>query len=169
MWISDRQFWLLVHVGLGALYIHGFGSGLLGLGDDAKRHRLACLGTAVLAFAAAASVITGTWIVYPWYRAAVPPGAELALSPRSWLLASEHVAQWHTFGMEWKEHVAWLSPIFATAVAAVVIRYGHRLKELPETHRMLRTFLVLAFLSGLAAGALGAALNKVAPNTFLMQ
>jgi hypothetical protein len=168
MEISNRQFWLLVHLGLGALYIHGFGSGLLGLAGDGHRHRMASVGAALLAFAALASVITGTWMVYPWYRAAAPPGADLALYPRNWLLATESLSHWHKFGMEWKEHVAWLSPMFATAVAAVVIGYRHRLKELGESHTILRVFLAIAFFSGLVAGGLGAALNKVAPNSFLM-
>jgi len=168
MWITDRQFWLLVHLGLGALYLHGFGTGLIGLSQQGRRHQMASLGAAILAFAAVASVITGTWMVYPWYRAVAPPGAELAAYPQRWLLASGHLAGWHTFGMEWKEHIAWLSPIFATAVAYVIIRYRHQLKEMVETHQMLRLFLILAFSSGLVAGLLGGALNKVAPNVFLM-
>jgi hypothetical protein len=168
MWITDRQFWLLVHLGLGALYLHGFGTGLIGLSHQGRRYLLASLGAALLAFAAVASVLTGTWVVYPWYRAVAPPGVELAAYPQRWLLASSQLAGWHKFGMEWKEHIAWLSPIFATAVAYIVIRYGHRLKEVVETHRMLRLFLVLAFCSGLVAALFGGALNKVAPNVFLM-
>jgi hypothetical protein len=53
-------------------------------------------------------VITGTRVVYPWYRDPAPD------SPRSVLLADEATVDWHEFGMEWKEHVAWLSPILAT-------------------------------------------------------
>lgn len=168
MWISDRQFWLLVHLGLGALYLHGFGTGLVGLAHDGRRSRMASVGAVLLAVAALASVITGTWIVYPWYRAAAPAGADLALYPRNWLLGTAGLSQWHTFGMEWKEHVAWLSPIFATAVAAIVLQYRDRLHVLRETHAVLRLFLVLAFFTGVVAGLLGAALNKVAPNAFLM-
>jgi hypothetical protein len=169
MWLTDRQFWLLIHLGLGALYLHGFGTGLMGLSHQGRRYTLASLGAALLAFAALASVMTGTWIVYPWYRAAAPPGMELAAYPRHWLLANAHLAGWHTFGMEWKEHIAWLSPMFATAVAYVVMRYRRRLTELVEIHQMLRLFLVLAFATGLVAGVFGGALNKVHPNAFLMQ
>src|SRR2546422_9460502 len=161
MWITDRQFWLLVHLGLGALYLHGFGTGLIGLSQQGRRSNMASLGAAVLAFAAVASVLTGTWVVYPWYRAAAPPGVELAAYPQRWLLASSQLAGWHTFGMEWKEHIAWLSPIFATAVASIIIRYRHRLKEVVEMHQMLRLFLILAFSSGLVAGLFGGTLNKV--------
>jgi len=169
MLLTDRQFWLLVHLGLGALYLHGFGAGLLGLSQPGRRTRLASLGAAALAFAALASVVTGTWIIYPWYRAILPPGGELALSPKSWLLAHAHLTAWHSFGMEWKEHIAWLSPIFAVAVAFVMIRYRHRLQDVVETHQVLRLLVILAFVSGLVAGVLGGVLNKVAPNVFLMQ
>ncbi len=169
MWLTDRQFWLLVHLGLGALYLHGFGTGLMGLSHQGRRYHMASVGAALLAFAAVASVITGTWIVYPWYRTAAPLGVELVAYPQRWLLASSQLAGWHKFGMEWKEHVAWLSPIFATAVAYVVIRYGRQLKELVEMHQMLRLLLILAFSSGLVAALFGGALNKVHPNAFLMQ
>jgi hypothetical protein len=64
-------------------------------------------------------VITRTWIVYPWFRVglagdtyegcanAVLPNAT-SCSPRDFLLsnASGDTEAWHTFGMEWKEHVA---------------------------------------------------------------
>jgi hypothetical protein len=33
-------------------------------------------------------------------------------------------ADWHTFGMEWKEHVAWIAPILATVAAGLVVYYG---------------------------------------------
>src|SRR5262245_36255390 len=78
-WITARQFWLLMHL-------------------------MASLGAARRACAAMASVITGTWAVDPWYRGAAPPGVELAAYPRRWRLASSHLAGWHTFVMQWKEH-----------------------------------------------------------------
>jgi hypothetical protein len=59
-------------------------------------------------------VISGTWIVYPWYREEIPE------SPKSLLLADPDTADWHEFAMEWKEHVAWLAPMFATAAAFIV-------------------------------------------------
>jgi hypothetical protein len=165
---TDRQFWLLVHLALGALYLHGFGMGVLGLAQPHRRARLAALGAILLAGAAVASVVTGTWLVYPWYRAPVPDGGLLAASPKAWLLAQPSLAWWHTFGMEWKEHVAWLSPMCAVAVAFVLGRYGRGLLAIKETHSLLRLFLGVAFASGLVAGILGGLLNKVAPNTFLL-
>ena len=71
--------------------------------------------------------------------------------------------------MEWKEHVAWLSPILATAAAYLAVRYRSQLEEWVGVRRTVRVFLTLAFATGLVAGALGAALNKVAPNAFAFQ
>jgi len=36
---------------------------------------------------------------------------------------------WHDFGMEWKEHVGWLVPFLATAVAFIVLRHRRLLAE----------------------------------------
>jgi hypothetical protein len=69
------------------------------------------------------TVITGTWLVYPWYRERVPT------SPRLVLLFDPSTEFWHAFGMEWKEHVGWLSPMLATVVGFIVIYYGAALAE----------------------------------------
>ncbi len=105
------------------------------------------------------TVITGTWIVYPWYRAPVPD------SPRSKILASEATRLWHTLGMEWKEHVGWLTPLLATAVAFVVFYYGPRLAYEPRVRQALLVLFTLAFITAGIAGLFGAFLNKVAPIT----
>ena len=108
-------------------------------------------------------MITGTYIVYPWYRAKPPEGADLTLYPRSFLKANPNLALWHSFGMEWKEHVAWFSPILATVVAFIVWRYGEALAENDRLRRMITTLFVLAFLTAGVAGLLGALITKVAP------
>jgi hypothetical protein len=111
-------------------------------------------------------VITGTYIVYPWYRAAPPKdatGDALKAFPRYFLLASEKTAEWHTFGMEWKEHVAWIAPILATSVAIVVFYYGRQLVKEPAIRRALMVLFTLAFAAAAIAGVFGAFINKVAP------
>src|SRR5215510_1205810 len=134
MELTNRELWGLIHgMGFGALFLLAFAGGLAGLYSlrpelltvGGLRERLPRLeiGTAVMAVVAWLTVITGTWIVYPWYRAPIKE------SPRSVLLADPSKALWHSFGMEWKEHVAWLSPILATAVAFVVLYYGPRLAK----------------------------------------
>jgi len=83
--------------------------------------------------------------------------------PGGCLLANPDLAEWHKFGMEWKEHVAWLSPILATAVAYVVIRYGSKLAHEEKIQQALIVLFALAFVTAGVAGLLGAFINKVAP------
>jgi hypothetical protein len=117
-----------------------------------------------MALIAWATVITGTYIVYPWYRARPPENTtDLSTFPRSQLLADPNKAAWHTFGMEWKEHVGWLAPIAATVVAYIVTIYGARLAQEPRIRRAIIWFFIVAFATAAAAGMFGAFINKVAP------
>jgi len=112
------------------------------------------------------TVILGTYVVYPWYRAKPPAGtgtAMLAGYPKYLLVSSPRTAEWHEFGMEWKEHVAWFTPILATAVAFVVTRYRGRLAADVDVRRALLILLCLAFFTASVAGLLGALINKAAP------
>jgi hypothetical protein len=135
-------------------------------------------GTWVMAGAAWATVITGTWIVYPWYRAALSEvgddryagcaGAILpnaTCSPREFLLSdvSGQTETWHSLGMEWKEHVGWAAPILATAAAFLVTYYGPRLMARPWLRTAVIVMFVAAFSAAVVGGAFGAFLNKVAP------
>ena len=85
MQLTDRELWTLIHgMGLGALFLLAFAGGLAGfyslrpewLTTAGIRERITRLdfGTAVMAIVAWLTVITGTWIVYPWYRARPPEG-----------------------------------------------------------------------------------------------
>ena len=110
------------------------------------------------------AVITGTYVIFPPYRATPPPG-EMALAsyPRAMLLANPSTAWLHSFAMESKEHIPWIAAMLTTAAAFVSVRYrGSLLSDRP-----LRTKVtVLVSLSlGLAAfvGLLGIFVNKVAP------
>jgi hypothetical protein len=177
MSLTDREFWTVIHgMGLGALFLLAFAGGLAGLYSmrpelvtaRGLRERLPRLefGTGLMALVAWLTVITGTYIVYPWYRAAPPKdatGAALKDFPRYFLLASEKTAEWHTFGMEWKEHVAWIAPILATSVAIVVFYYGRQLVKEPAIRRALLVLFTLAFVAAAVAGVFGAFINKVAP------
>ncbi|MDZ4720879.1 MAG: hypothetical protein SH847_20675 [Roseiflexaceae bacterium] len=174
MELTNREFWGLVHgMGFGALFLLAFAGGLAGLYSlrpelltvTGLRERLPRLvsGTWLMAIAAWGTVITGTFIVYPWYRAAAPKGADLTAYPRSFLLANPSLAEWHTFGMEWKEHVAWFAPILATVVAYIVLRYGKDLAEMPFLRKVLMVAFVLAFGAAAIAGLMGALITKAAP------
>ncbi len=165
---TTREWWALIHgMGFGALFLLAFAGGLAGLyslrpelvtvaGVNERMRRLK-VGVVAMALAAWGTVITGTWIVYPWYREAIPS------SPKSKLLASSSTSDWHEFGMEWKEHIAWISPILATAVAFIVVYYGTNLIRHDRVRRTAMVLFVLSFATALVAGAFGAFITKVAP------
>jgi hypothetical protein len=180
MQLTDRELWAVIHgMVLGTLFLLAFGGGLAGLYSLKERYltpegvaertpRL-LIGTWVMAIIAWLTVLTGTWIVYPWYRAKPPAGvdltnvSQLADYPRYLLLAQEKTAAWHNFGMEWKEHVAWMAPMLATAVAFVVVYYGTQLVRRGEMRRALIVLFTLAFIAAGIAGLFGAFITKAAP------
>jgi hypothetical protein len=117
-----------------------------------------------MVFLAWAAVLTGAYIIYPWYRAVPPPGTtDLAMFPQRLLISSPTTIGWHSLGMEWKEHVAWFAPISITMVAVVFIRYGRDL----QNHRQLRaavlSFAAASLVAAGIAGFFGAMINKYAP------
>ncbi|HEU5297943.1 MAG TPA: hypothetical protein VFW08_00480, partial [bacterium] len=71
--------------------------------------------------------------------------------------------EWHRFGMEWKEHVAWIAPILATAVAFAVTYYREDLVHRQDVRRAALVLFTIAFLTAGVAGLFGAFINKVAP------
>jgi hypothetical protein len=180
MSLTDRELWGLIHgLGLGALFLLAFTGGFLGLwsfrerlitpAGIAERVPRLEIWTGVMAIVAWLTVITGTWIVYPWYRATPPAGtnlqdpAALAEFPRSLLLANGSTAGWHNFAMEWKEHVAWFAPLLATVVAVAVIYYGPQLARRDDVRKALLVFFTLAFVAAGVAGLFGALITKTAP------
>src|SRR6266498_2000177 len=107
MELTNRELWGLIHgMGFGALLLLAFAGGLAGLYSlrpelltvTILRERMTrrVAGTWLMAIAAWGTVITGTYIVYPWYRAAAPNGAGLTAYPRWYLLASPRLAVWNT-------------------------------------------------------------------------
>ena len=175
MEISIRESWTVLHGMLfGAAFLLAFAGGLAGLYSlrpewvtvEGIKERILRLNAGMWSMAAIAwaTVVTGTYIVYPWYRAKPPEGAtDLTAFPRYLLLASENTAEWHKFGMEWKEHVGWLAPIAATVVAFAVTYYGPTLAKRVGERRALMIFFVAAFATAAIAGVFGAFINKVAP------
>ncbi|HLO04703.1 MAG TPA: hypothetical protein VK191_16480 [Symbiobacteriaceae bacterium] len=168
MHVSMNDAWTLLHgMVLGALFLIAFAGGLAGLyslranlvtteGVKERLQRLS-LGTWTMAIVAWLTVISGTWIPYVLYREKIPT------SPRSILLASHETALWHEFGMEWKEHVAWLAPFLATVVAYLVYYYGRRLVKEEKIRKIAMIMFVLSFFTAAAAGLFGALITKAAP------
>jgi hypothetical protein len=166
--MSARELVTALHgMGFGGLFLLGFSGALLELRRrsapaprDVAWLRAHLAAMSVLGWA---TVSTGAYLVYPWYRA--KPSAETAsLSdlPQRLLMANPGTAGWHTLGMEWKEHVAWFAPIAITAVTYVVFRY----REGWADRRIRGAALGLvgvAFFAAAVAGVFGALLDKAAP------
>jgi hypothetical protein len=175
MEITARSLWTVVHgMGFGALYLLACTGALLELfrmtsaappyPSTPGQERFLKLYLASMAVIAWLSVLTGAYVIYPWYRVALPPGTtDLSLYPQRLLMASPTTIGWHSLGMEWKEHVAWFAPISVTMVASVFARYGRQM----ALHRRLRTAVLLfaaaSFLAAGIAGFFGAMINKYAP------
>ena len=174
MTLTPREVCAVIHgMMLGALFLLAYAGGLAELinlgskwsteaGINSRVRRL-IIGTWVMAVTAWLTVISGTWIVYIWYRAKAPAGADLTMYPRNFLLSKPSTAEWHKFGMEWKEHVAWLAPILATAVAYMVTKYGARMAKDDEVRKAVIVLLTIAFFAAAVAGLFGAFINKAAP------
>lgn len=186
MEMTSRETWAVIHgLVLGVVFLLAFSGGLAGLWSlranlitpEGVKERMVRLywGTAIMAASAWGTVISGTWIVYPWYRAklagddaagcadAVLPNA--TCSPRDFLKSdvSGDTAAWHEFGMEWKEHVAWATPFLATSAFLLLAYYGARVVTRPWLRTTIIVLFVAAFAAAVVGGAFGAFLNKVAP------
>jgi hypothetical protein len=65
--------------------------------------------------------------------------------------------------MEWKEHVAWIAPIMATAVVFLVFRYGPVLAVNNRLRTITIVLFIIAFAAAAIAGLFGALITKTAP------
>lgn len=119
------------------------------------------VGIAVLLWA---TVIGGTYIVFPPYRATPPEGlSDLSQYPRA-LLTSNPGTRWlHSFAMEIKEHVPWIAAMLGTAAAFITARYRGRVVTDAEPRRLTTTLLAICFVLVAGAALLGTFINKVAP------
>ena len=175
MEISYRDLVTVLHgMGFGALFMLAFSGAIAELyrmsapGAPAvpppRAHKLLVIYLTAMVVLAWASVLSGAYIVYPWYRAIPPAGlVHLPDYPKQLLLASPNTSGWHSLGMEWKEHVAWLAPISMTMVAYVFAVYGPAISGARQIRNAVLGFVVVAFVATAIAGAFGAFLNKYAP------
>ncbi len=175
MEFTTRSLWTMIHgMGLGALYLMACSGALVELHrryvsplkpaiefEDERFLRIYLIAMAMLAWL---TVLTGAYIIYPWYRAVPPAGTvDLAGFPQRLLMSSPSTIAWHSIGMEWKEHVAWLVPISITMAAAVFARHGRNLKVQPELRAAVLGFVWISLFAAGIAGFFGAMLNKNAP------
>lgn len=110
-----------------------------------------------------AAVFTGAYVVYPWYRAIAPPGADLTLYPKALLLSHSSTVGWHSLGMEWKEYIAWIAPMAATMAAFFMTRHRAAWNASCHVRNAVMGFAAAALLAAAIAGAWGAMINKAAP------
>jgi hypothetical protein len=172
--VTTHSLWTMAHgMGFGALYLLACSGALVELyritfpsqaEPTAAQERFLRLYLCAMVTLAWAATLTGTYVVYPWYRV-VPPSGTTALSmyPQRLLLASPLTSGWHSLGMEWKEHVAWFTPISITMVAALFLRYGRNLRQFPLLRRTAIIFTLASFIGAGVAGFFGAMINKYAP------
>jgi uncharacterized membrane protein len=175
MEITTRDLVTVLHgMGFGALFMLAFSGALAELyrmSVAGPAAQLSQRGQSLLSFYLIAMVIlawvtvlSGAYIVYPWYRAVPPAGiTDMADYPRRLLLASGKTSEWHNVGMEWKEHVSWLAPIAMTMVAYVTLKYRRAIMAPRNIRTAVLGFAVAAFVATGVAGAFGAFLNKYAP------
>lgn len=173
--ITARGLWTLIHgMGFGGLYLLACSGAIVELW---RRYAPAAeapaserdetffrIYLAVMALLAWLAVLTGAYIVYPWYRAVPPPGTVgLAGYPQQLLMSSPATISWHSLGMEWKEHVAWLAPIAITMAWAVFARYGRGIKNHPTLRNVVLCFVVVSLLAAGIAAFFGAEIDDHAP------
>jgi hypothetical protein len=175
MEITVRSFWTLLHgMGFGALYLLACSGALVELyrfttsskpfGDTQGEERFLRFYLILMVILAWAAVLTGAYVVYPWYRAVAPPGTgDLSLFPQRLLMSNPTTSGWHSLGMEWKEHVAWFAPISITLVAFVFLRYGRDLRNHKQLRIGVLSFTLASFVAAGIAGFFGAMINKYAP------
>jgi hypothetical protein len=174
MLFSERSIWTMVHgIGLGGAALLGLAAALFHLyatrpvqqtiGTDTGARTFATLTvfTAVLLWL---TVIVGTYVIFPPYRATPPPGTtDLSPFPRALVLASTSTAWLHAFAMEIKEHMPWIASFLTTAVAFIAVRYPTGTLRNPSLRKTAFSLLAISFAIVAFVSLLGAFVNKVAP------
>lgn len=173
MLFSERSIWTMVHgIGLGGGALVGLAAALFYLyaarpplssdaSSDGRAFATVTVFTAVLLWL---TVIIGTYVVFPPYRATPPPGVtDLSGFPRALILGNPGTAWLHGFAMETKEHMPWIASMLTTAVAFVAVRYRRTVLANPAMRRMIVTLLAVSFAVVTFVSLLGVFVNKVAP------
>jgi len=164
----------MVHgIGLGGAALMGLAAALFYLcavrtldpsGDSPAASRALAGVTVFTAAMLWLTVLVGTYVVFPPYRAAPPAGVtDLSRYPRSLVLASPSTAWLHAFAMESKEHVPWIASMLTTAVAFVCVRYRSRVLHETSLRNMAIASLAISLALVAFVSLMGVFVNKVAP------
>jgi heme A synthase len=175
MLFTDRSLWAMIHgVVLGGTALMALAAALFALGvmrgadrpEAPTEHQSRSLARLAVFIAAVlwVTVLVGTYVIFPPYRATPPDGVlDLSRYPRSLLLANPGTAWLHAFAMESKEHMPWIAAMLATAVAFVSVRYGSSLRRDARLRNMAMTLLAVSFALVAFAGLMGVLIDKAAP------
>jgi hypothetical protein len=174
MLFSERSIWTMVHgIGLGGGALLGLAAALFYLyairpaptstGAESETRAFAVV-TVVTAVMLWLTVLIGTYVVFPPYRATPPPGTtDLSQFPRALVLANANTAWLHAFAMEVKEHMPWIASMLTTAVAFIAVRYRTAALSRSSLRQMMLCLLTISFLLVAFVSLLGVFVNKVAP------
>lgn len=169
---SERSVWTMIHgMALGGGALLGLAAAFFALRtmpaagppleDQARSLARLLAATAVLLWL---TVLIGTYISFPPYRAAPPDGAtDLTRFPRSLLLSRPDTAWLHAVGMEIKEHVPWIVAMLGTAAAFIAVRFRSRVLTERPLRTMVLVLVTTCFALVAAVAVLGVFINKVAP------
>jgi hypothetical protein len=166
--LTYRESWALIHgLLIGGPFLLALAGALVALAGLRADHLTAAgihhrvkqlrIGACVMAVMAWTIVLIGLWVLLPWYSESTPD------SPRSRLLADPGTRQWHEFADVWKTHVAFMSPILATAAAALVVYYGSDLARDHILRTIVLTLLLAAFAVASLAALIGSLVTRAAP------
>ena len=174
MLFSERSTWTMVHgIGLGGAGLLGLAAALFYLyaarpapgptGNETgtRAFTIVTIFSAVMLWL---TVIVGTYVIFPPYRATPPPGTtDLSQFPRALVLANPGTAWLHAFAMEIKEHMPWIASMLTTAVAFIAVRYPGSVLRDRQLRKMALTLLAISFVLVAGISLLGVFVNKVAP------
>jgi hypothetical protein len=175
MLFTDRSIWTMVHgIVLGGAALMGLSAALFYLyaahtsnGPQVPAPNTSRAFAALMVFTTAMlwlTVLAGTYIIFPPYRATPPAGVtDLSQFPRSLIQANSDTAWLHSFAMESKEHMPWIASMLATAVAFVAVRYRSRVLQDVSLQKMAAIFLAICFALVSFVSLMGVFVNKVAP------
>jgi hypothetical protein len=170
--VTGIEFWIVVQAAIfvfifllgfnGAIYaVYSMKAGWLNTGGLTRRVKIIKIYLWALAFSVWVAVLSGTFSVYPLYRANLSEGvSNMGNYPNFFTAVDPKIAELQDFSLDWITHVAAMAPIAATVVAFIVSYYGPNLaKKVDERHTVMM-FFTLAFITTAAAGLLGAFIHK---------
>jgi hypothetical protein len=171
---SNRSIWTMIHgIALGGAALMGLSAALFSLRamrtedpSDVVQNQSRYLArlTVFVAVVLWLTVLVGTYVNFPPYRATPPAGiSDLSGYPRSLIQSNPGTGWLHAFAMEIKEHVPWIAAMLATAVAFVAVRYRSRLLTDAQLRGMATAVLAICFALVSFVAILGVFINKVAP------